>query len=111
MSKLDALPLEAAFEASQSGKGVRLSEVGELREFVAYARTQAAIVCNVEIYELRNEQEIARVDLSIYQGGAEEQALPPGQRIALADDALGEALAVIEKEGIDCVFQVWADRL
>jgi hypothetical protein len=111
MSRLDTIQLEDAFANSQSGKGVRLAEVEHLRDFASYTRTRAAVVCNVETFEVRGDYEISRSDLSIYQGGAEEQALPQAERVVLSEEALQEVLAAIEQEGIRCVFQVWADEL
>jgi hypothetical protein len=111
MAKLGAPQLEAAFRGSQSGKGFRLEGVDQLRDFAGYTRTRGAVVCNVETFEFRGEWEVARIDLSIYQGDAEHQALPINQRMALADETLREIFADIEREGIGCVFQVWADEL
>ena len=111
MSQLDVGKLEAAFQNSQSGKGIALEDVCRLKEFAAYTRTRDALVCNVETFEVRGDAWITRIDLSIYQGGAEEQALPPAQRIALSEEALEEVLNSIEHEGIHCRFQVWADTL
>jgi hypothetical protein len=111
MSKLDPGQLKTAFQDSQSGKGVRLADVEQLKDFAAYARAQAAVVCNVETIEVLGGDWIARIDLSIYQGGAEEQALAPAVRIALSEETLAEVLAAIEQERIRCIFQVWADAL
>ncbi len=111
MGKLDTIQLKAAFESSQSGKGVFLANVQQLKDFAAYTRTQAAVVCNVETSEVSGENRIARVDLSIYQGGVEEQALPTIERVGHSEEALQEVLTAIEQEGIRCVFQVWADEL
>ncbi len=111
MSKLDPTQLRAAFEHSQSGMGSRLGDIEQLREFASYARSHDAVVCNVETFECRDEAEIPRIDLSIYQGGAEEQALPRLDRMARSEQELHEVLTAIEHEGIICVFQVWADKL
>jgi hypothetical protein len=111
MSKLDVTQLKDAFERSQSGRGFRLADVEQLRDFASYARGQASVVCNVETFEVRDEFEVPRIDLSVYQGGAEEQALPAVERVALSEEALQEVLAAIEREGIRCLFQVWADEL
>jgi hypothetical protein len=111
MSQIDIGELEAAFQNSQSGKGITLDDVRRLKEFATYTRTRAAIVCNVETFEVRGDDWIMRIDLSIYQGGVEEQALPPAQRIALSEEALEEVLNAIEQEGLHCRFQVWADAL
>lgn len=111
MSQRDLGELEAAFQNSQSGKGIALDDVNRLKEFATYARTQDAVVCNVETFEVRGGDWITRTDLSIYQGGAEEQVLPPAQRIALSEEALEEVFRAIEREGVVCRFQVWADAL
>lgn len=111
MSQRDVSELEAAFQNSQSGKGIALDDVNRLKEFATYTRTRDAVVCNVETFEVRGDDWIPRIDLSIYQGGAEEQALPPGQRITLSKEALEEVLDAIEREGVVCRFQVWADAL
>lgn len=111
MSQRDVGELEAAFQNSQSGKGITLDDVNCLKDFASYTRTRDAVVCNVETFEVRGDDWIARSDLSIYQGGAEEQALPPVQRIALSEKALEEVLNAIEREGVVCRFQVWADAL
>lgn len=111
MSQFDVGELEAAFQNSQSGKGIALDDVSRLKEFAAYTRTRDAVVCNVETFEVRGDDWITRTDLSIYQGGAEEQVLPPMERIALSEEALEEVLNAIEHEGVVCRFQVWADAL
>ena len=111
MSRLDTTQLKDALENSQSGKGFRLADAGQLVDFASYTRTRDAVVCNLETYEVRGEYEIPRIDLSIYQGGAEERALPQVDRVALSEEALRETLTAIEQEGIRCVFQVWADEL
>ena len=111
MSQTDSGELETAFQNSQSGKGIALHDVRQLKEFAAYARTRAAVVCNVETFEVRGDDWITRTDLSIYQGGAEDQELPPAERINLSEGALEEVLNAIKQEGIHCVFQVWADAL
>lgn len=111
MSQHQVGGLEAAFQNSQSGKGIALDDVNRLKEFAAYTRTRDAVVCNVETFEVRGDDWITRTDLSIYQGGAEEQALPSAQRIALSEEALQEVLDAIEYEGVVCRFQVWTDAL
>jgi hypothetical protein len=103
--------LAAAFQASQSGRGFRLLDAEQLRDFAVYTRTQEAVVCNVETFEVTGEYTIARIDLSIYQGGVDMQMLPAAERVALSEEAVRDVLAAIEREGISCVFQVWADEL
>lgn len=111
MTKFDDAQLQAALENSQSGKGIRLDDVGQLKDFSAYALGRGAVVCNVETFEIRGDFEIMRVDLSIFDGGDEEQAMPSADRIVLSQEALQEVLAAIGQEGICCVFQVWSDDL
>ncbi len=103
--------LETDFQNSQSGKGITLPNVEQLKAFAAYVRTRAAVVCNVETSEVCGDDWIARIDLSIYQGGLEDQALPPAERVAQSEEALQEVFAAIEHEGVDCIFKVWADAL
>jgi hypothetical protein len=100
----------AAFELSRSGKGVRLADTQQLKEFADFARDHEAVVSNVESYEVQGEAEVARIDLSIY-GEREQQALTDAQRVELSWSDLQGLAADIEAEGIACVFQVWAHQL
>lgn len=111
MSALSPAQLKHAFESSQSGRGFHLVGVEQLKAFAAYTQSSGAVVCNVEGFEVCGDSMFARLDLSIYQGGQDDQARPPSERIANSVQALAEILATIEQEGIDCVFQVWADEL
>jgi hypothetical protein len=111
MAKLERSRLATALEHSQSGGGVRFQEVDQLKDFADFARVHDCVVCNVETYELRGEAEIARLELSIFAGGEEEQTLPDAERVQLSEKSLQEVLAAIEAEVIACVFQVWTDRL
>jgi hypothetical protein len=111
MAKLERDELSAALGNSQSGGGVRLEGTRSLKDFADFARAHNAVVCGVETYELRGQHEVPRIDLSIYQGGAEERALPAAERVHRTGDSLSEVLAAIDAEGIACVFQVWADQL
>jgi len=111
MSRLDVAQLRDALKKSQSGGGFRLDDIRQLEDFASYARAQAAVVCNVETYEIRCEREVARIDLGMYQGDVEDTALPPVERVARSVEALQDILTAIEQEGIECAFQVWADEL
>jgi hypothetical protein len=111
VQKFDLADPEGAFAASQSGRGLYLETAQQLSGFAAYARTRAAVVCNVETFELNGQQEITRLDLFIVQGGREDCELPAAERIRRSDQALIDMLATIEKEGINCAFQVWTDNL
>jgi hypothetical protein len=111
MPKLDPRQLATAFQASQSGKGCRLDDAEQLRDFAAYVRAQGEVVSNVETFEIRGDWEIPRIDLGIYQGGEKDYSRPSCERVALSEEALLDVLSAIEHEAISCVFQVWADEL
>ncbi len=107
VSKLD---LPALFNAARHGKGVRLVGQLQLEAFASYVASRDEVIRNVETYELRGDLEIPRIDLGLYQGSAEEAALPAPTRLAASTHRLGEMIADTNTEGLHFVFDVWTDE-
>jgi hypothetical protein len=105
------IDLEACFAASQTGKGCPLGDIASLKRFADYVRPRNAVVCNLETFEVRGEDQVMRMDLSIYAGGLEDQRLPSEERIRNSLEALSEVTREMQAEGCGFVFIVWSDDL
>jgi hypothetical protein len=105
------IDLEACFDASQSGKGCPLGDIASLKRFADYVRTRNAVVCNLEAFEIRGEDQVIRIDLGIFAGGLADQRLPADERVKDSLEALSEVTRKMDAEGCEFVFIVWSDDL
>ena len=100
---------EDAILAASSGRGHRCIGAAALLAFSERLNVQGAWIDIVETFEIAEDRETPRIDLSIY-GDHGSYDLPAANRKVLAARRLSKMIAIAAKEALPLGFDVWLDR-
>ena len=105
--------LEALLAAvAAPGGSLDLLDRDTLLQLLGYAQARAYVVYGMEVFELRDGLEFARVDLTLVGGDLiqETEALPYQQRLAHIDEAVRFTISAADEASAPCGFIIWLEE-
>lgn len=101
--------LENLYKDSQSGKGCKITTIKELMLFFIYCDSIGSYFHSMEVFELREEGEVPRIDMSMY-GSRDFDGKNLEEKIKITKFSFLKLMEKMNNEGVYYNFIVWTSK-